>query len=401
MLKKTFQLFISNVGNVFLSFLTVVITARLLGLDARGKISLFAADLAWLQLLSGIVGSGSIYDLLKKFHAKAIITASFYWVLFCSSCALSILFFTGYYSVDDGFLLFICAVFSSLFQLLQTIIFIKKSHRIFYILRTLQPLIFFIGLLIFYYLNTLNVQVYFRFLAVTYVLLFILSLIFIQINFIVKIKNQEIKAVFKDAFKHGLINQSANFMQLINYRFGLFLLAKNVSLAAAGMFGMIGIFCEIIWLYSAGSSAYIAREVLKKQSVTTMFYRLKTTIKSTFLVSSIIFTASIFTPDFMYITLLGRDFIPIKSLLIYLFPGVIIFSLTKVLANYFAAKGRIIFNLKSSLLGVFFVVLLSIILVPKLGIKGALIAQNAALILVSIATGLFYYFSERKNEPSI
>ncbi len=400
MLKKTFQLFISNIGNVFLSFLTVVITARFLGLDGRGEISLFAADLAWLQLLSGIVGAGSIYHLISKFNINNIFYAATIWIVISNAIAVFALVLIMDYQLNNGLMLLFCAVFSSLFLLLLTIVFAKKSHRIFYWLRTLQPLIFLTGLLVLYFLNLLSVAVYFKFLTATYFIMLLLVMFVLKDQLYKPLESREIKAVFSAAFYNGLLNQSANLIQLVNYRFGLFMLAKNVSVAAAGLFGMLGIFSEIIWLYSAGSSAVIAREVVKKTTITTMNYPIKTTLKSTFLVTTIIFAILFFTPDIFYNILLGPDFIQVKTLLIHLFPGVILFSMTKVLANYFAATGNVKLNLQSSLLGAVFVVFLSILLIPKLKIEGALIAQNIALTIVSFATGLFYYFSYQNDETS-
>jgi len=81
---------------------------------------------------------------------------------------------------------------------------------------------------------------------------------------------------------------------------------------------------------------------------------------------------------------------------IILLPGVIIFSITTLLAAYFAGINRQDINLKISFFCFFTILIGDFLLVPKYGIKGAAIASSVGYALSGIAS-LFVFSKQSGN----
>jgi O-antigen/teichoic acid export membrane protein len=85
----------------------------------------------------------------------------------------------------------------------------------------------------------------------------------------------------------------------------------------------------------------------------------------------------------------GQTFVPSVRPLLLLLPGVALFSIFKVLSSDFIGRGRPILNTYAAVISLAVMLILSITLIPKLGLTGAALASTAsycACCLVGLVT---------------
>ena len=76
--------------------------------------------------------------------------------------------------------------------------------------------------------------------------------------------------------------------------------------------------------------------------------------------------------------LYGEAFRPSVAALLYLLPGVVVFSIANVLASYLAGIGKPQLNLLVSFSSLFFTVTLDLILIPKMDFLGAALTSTVS-----------------------
>jgi O-antigen/teichoic acid export membrane protein len=81
-------------------------------------------------------------------------------------------------------------------------------------------------------------------------------------------------------------------------------------------------------------------------------------------------------PSEFYQYIFGDEFGAIRTAIIYLSPGVLFFSVSFIISSYFSGVGKHHINTISSIIGLFSIVVLAFILIPKYGIIGAGIAAS-------------------------
>jgi O-antigen/teichoic acid export membrane protein len=88
--------------------------------------------------------------------------------------------------------------------------------------------------------------------------------------------------------------------------------------------------------------------------------------------------------------LFGSSFRASITPLLILLPGLSFFSVTTVLAGYITGVGKPQVNLTVSSISLVVILTAGSILVPKLGIDGAAIANSASYIVSTLLTSLFF-----------
>ncbi|WP_440956482.1 flippase [Methanosarcina sp. Mfa9] len=201
----------------------------------------------------------------------------------------------------------------------------------------------------------------------------------------------------KECLGYGWKAHLSNILAFVNYRADLFLVNFFLAPTATGVYVIAVQIVEKLWILSQSVSTVILprlselhTEEEKRQHLTPLIARW------VLLVSSIgaLILALLVSPfiNFFY----GSEYVPAVGALFWLIPGVLVGSVSKVLANDIAARGRPELNLYVSMLVVSVNIICNIILIPRLGIVGAAIATTIAYVLNSI-TKLWLYSYLSKN----
>lgn len=389
MLKRIFFTFQASFLVAILTLILTLVTTRFLGAYGRGYISIIATYLGIIQLITGIIGPGTLPYLLRRFNYSSIFSLAILW-----SATVSIL--TTFFLNRIGFLdnnistVFILNAFTgSIFLLNVRMLISAKKLKWYNILIVIQPIIILICLFAFG-VNDFDTKDFFYYQFISYSVGVFTSGLILKDKIFLGFTLTELKALLISAFSLGAFNQFSSFTQLLNYRFSFFFLEKLSGLRSVGIFSIILSFANVIWLFATTAGNLIGDEMNKsvdnKKSGIALIDKY---LKLSLIISFVFIFICIITPSSFYVYLLNDDFKEINYYLLMFSPAIFIFSIAKVLAFYFSSLGKVKINFLSSAMGMI-PTALGFWFVKFFDLNGVIISTTLSF-LVSTSVLLFYY----------
>ncbi|MGN6267340.1 MAG: hypothetical protein ACTHM5_16800 [Ginsengibacter sp.] len=393
--------------NVFLSFGITIVIVRLLGTEGNGVYSLFITNAAIIALVVSFgFNSGLVYYSAKRIFSPVTLINSSFLILLIQviviiiaeiifTSAFSISLFSDIHSAEMSF--WGCFyLFSVLLNGYISAIF--TGNKWFDTLNLLTAASNFIFLLIFGYLllqshgNSMAytifiIKIFISLTALQSVVYLIVLLKKINFNFYADVlKFKELRLIFMYA---GLAFFS-NFFQFLAYRMDYWFINIYRSKDELGLYALASKLNQVLWLlpmtiaaviipFTVGSSEEIAEKV-------------KTILRLQFSGYVVLAVLLLILSPFFIPFIFGIDFSDAVYPFIILLPGVIIFTLTTILAAYFAGINRQDINLKISFFCFFTIFIGDLMLVPKYGMEGAAIASCIGYTFSGISS--LYVFSK-------
>ncbi|MGZ3867336.1 MAG: hypothetical protein ACXVC6_13585 [Bacteroidia bacterium] len=386
MLGKIVQTIFSKGLISVINFLVVMITARYLGSDGRGHISIMFLNVTVILLFNDILGGSSLvyltskrdpYSLFVPATVSALITGLLFPFLFhlyfhfsqtelCYFVVLALL--SNFSSISNYFL--------NGFQK------IKQNN-----IANISQSVLIICSLGFEFLFTSNFSVfsYYRALALGYAINLLISVISLRGKFTRTAFSW--KESVKVIASYGLIGQAGNIFQLLNYRFCYYVLdgmKDEKGLQNVGVFSTSASVSEAVWVIMNGI-AMVQYATLSNNNNSQLATNV--TVK----LAKISFALSVFAllvlnilPAEFFTFLFGKDFSGMKPYCLILAPGIAAAGLSGIYAHYFSARGDMRTSASAALTGLIITFACSFILIPSLGPKGAALTCTASYLASSL-----------------
>lgn len=200
-------------------------------------------------------------------------------------------------------------------------------------------------------------------------------------------KDNEVSAHYtKTCVNFGWKSHLSNILTFINYRADLFFVNFFLNPAATGVYVIAVQLAESLWMLSNSVSIVIFPRLSELNKSEDTRRQLTPLISRwlLFLSAGGAVIISLFAPPFIKL-LYGNEFLTAIGALQWLLPGILVGSVSRVLANDIAARGKPELNLYIALITVSFNIVSNIILIPIFGLKGAAIATTLAYTLDAVA----------------
>ena len=194
-------------------------------------------------------------------------------------------------------------------------------------------------------------------------------------------------ATFRDsglgeAMRYSIACYAANMAQFLNYRLAVFFIGFFAGVQAVGFYAISAMIAQLLWMLpQAAASVLLPTIAAMRESAGAGVTLASGMSRSMIAVAPIaaVAVAALATPVTPLV--FGASFTPSLTPLYWLLPGVIALAPAIVLAAYFSGIGRPDINLRSSLAGLAVTVALGLLLIPRLGIKGAAIATAMSYVI--------------------
>lgn len=154
--------------------------------------------------------------------------------------------------------------------------------------------------------------------------------------------------------------------------------------AAVGLYGVAVSIAERLWIVSQSISSVLypaissSSDVDSKNKLTSVISR---NVLFFSIIAGIVFY---FASDLIFRLLFGEAYADSSDILKMLLPGIILFSVDRILSNDLAGRGKPELNMYTSIFTVASNIILNILLIPKVGIAGAAISTSVTYSLSTL-----------------
>ena len=400
---NSFLTVIRQVLSIIFGLFAMIIIARVLGSSGQGQytLAILLPTLLYTLLNSGLSISTVFYIGQKKYSDCQIYSTNLFTSLLLSIASIFIgliiiFFFKDYFfeSLTVKLLLYSLLIIPLLFtqKNLQTIFQGKEDFEKFNMIVILNQL----GLLLFaiLFVLVLNMGVFGAVLsfAMSQLLMLLASFYFLKVYYNLLLPYQVSMNYAKHSFIFGLKGHISNVLSFINYRIDIFIIAYFLDDIAVGLYSVAVLISERIWLVSQSVSSVLFARVanlsddVERNKFTSLASR--NTLLITFIGGLILALVSNWFINLFFGESYSQSVIPF----LYLIPGVVIFSMSKVLANDFIGRGYPEINTYIAFITALCNLGLNFWLIPKYGIKGAAIATTSSYLLDAIMKSCYFSF---------
>lgn len=405
--------FVSQIIGLICGLSISIITARILGPEGRGDFSLILNASSFLCLLLGFSFGTSIVHVISanKMPQRNTIN-TFVIVIFCLSviCFLFLLFFPfsnfSFFMPADYpqnqffypfilFSLFIISLYQTLFSsVLNGNRLFLQQQKSFIFISILSTVLY---LLLFFLKTRLQIGAHeflIFYIAISFLPVF--GCFYMYVNYARPVFSTSLLDLkqFKYVINFSLLAYLCNVFQFLSYRMDFWIVEYFKGSKELGIYSLSVNLAQMIWILPTAIStillSYSGAES-KEKSIQNIKVLCRVALFLIFIASLILaLTIQIIIP-----VLYGREFEESILLFRILLLGILPFSITTILASYFAGTGQMKVNFICSFIGFLVCLIFDLILIPDYGTVGAGIATGIAYISSTIF--ILFVFLNRTN----
>jgi len=368
--------FFSRSGTAIINLVVVMISARLLGDEGMGMISLLILAVTINALVVGLWGGAGLVYLTPRHPVKNIVIVGYVWSVIASLIVISIFRYFTLYPVNFGVHVYLLVIINSFGSINMYLLLGKEKIKAHNIITFLQSLLLLSAILFQFF-----IIVYVDVVAYLWALYFSFGFVWVSSSIVLlfskkSIISKSISETLKHTFQYSWVLQTGSGIQLINYRFSYYLIDFFLGTAMLGRFSVAVQVAEGIWILGKSFGLVLYSRVSNINSITeaikTSIPLLKLTTIATFVATIVI----LLLPSSFFTFLFGKDFTHIHGILLFLAPGILFVSATMMFSSLFSGVGMIKINTQGSIAGLISTILLSVWMIYYFGITGAAIATS-------------------------
>ncbi len=374
-----------QIFNFSLAILSNIITARTLGPFGKGSYSLIVLVSMLLVTVSGLgIGLANTYFVGNKKHAVKDIASNSIIFAFISGIIIAAIFIVYYYLTKPSYLAdvdarcLVIALFAMPFFLaytyLQCILLGVKRIKHYNAVTLTQPASFLVLLVILLITHKANLQ--YTVIAWVISVLGTTIISFILLRRVTGFGGFKWR-VFKDSVAYGVKGHIGNILGQFHYRLIMFLVGYYLGNTFVGYYSVAVSLAETLWFFpgAVGTILFASTTGLSKEEANQKTPKIcRTCIFITAITALILLALSKYIINILF----GKEYIYALGPFTILLFGVLVFTLSKVLANELNGRGRPIIGTIAAAIALTTNIIFGILLIPRYGMTGAALASTVS-----------------------
>lgn len=390
MLRLVSTVFIRQIFVGLVQVATLIIIARYLGNLGMGQYTLAILIPSMLsQIITFGIQNANIFGLGRRMINKNqafYINLLFLSVVSIVASLLTVLFlyfFGELFFQDIPLELFYVSTLSLLpltfLTVLPSLLQGIQQFKLFNLACIVQPIVLFAVVMIAILIGATVESILYAFIIANWLVLFIvLAILFKEF----RIEVYPIKEFINNFLGHSLRTHMSNIVTLLNYRASLLLLGAFTSPALVGIYTVGSQLVEKLWLPSQAVSTILLPKLSKRfgdgEDEQKVAYLTLEAARFTLIVTAIIGVGFIVFLPLILKYFFGVEYVDSFYIALFLLPGILAWTPSRVLANDLIARGFANINLYNSYWVFSINLILNLIFIPLWGIYGAAIATSIA-----------------------
>ncbi len=398
MFLKIFKTFGVRLSSAILSLLIAVVISQYLGAGGKGEQGIIITTIALILIFANIIGGASLVYLTPKLPLKKLILPSYVWSVIVSGLFACILLIFPLIEPKYAIHVALLTVINSFTSVNTSVLLGKENIKAVNIINFLQVALTILFLL-FFFISGISGDIYgyIYSLYIAYALTFMLSSIFLKPYAVSKATDHAV--TYRNAvgmlFRYGFMNQLAHITQLLSFRVSYYFLESYQGYDSVGIYSNGVSITESVWMIS-GSVALVQYSKISNTADKKFNQGLSAELlRIILLVSFLVLIPLVLLPGSFYSFIFGKDFGDINRIMWLLAPGVLVFVNALILGHYFSGTGKYFVNSIGSAIGLVITLILSVILIPKIGYLGAAVTASVSYLATSVFV-TWYFCRESK-----
>lgn len=368
----------------------VVLVSRWMGAEGRGELSILLFYVQFIMVANEYVGGSSLSNMIVKYPLSRLLPFSMFWSLLVCLAGGAVIYVStrnAQLTLQILFLSFPLALLTTHYNLNQGLAMVQRRNVVQLFLELLKlALIMALGAAAWFAWDRgpqLRVDNVVYSYGIATILALILSFLFLR---------KHVAGAFSgkfsppaELFTSGFWSQNGQLIQFLNYRLSLVLLTEMLgSHAAAGVYSNALLIADSIWIFGNSFGSIAHMRILQSEN-----HGFRADITLRYAGISILGTALAcailpLIPQTVFVKVFGEGFETLKYTALWLIPSIMALGASTMFSHYITAMGRFrtIFFINAS--GLLTQVLLSLWLIPEMGLKGACISADAGFTLILI-----------------
>ena len=194
----------------------------------------------------------------------------------------------------------------------------------------------------------------------------------------------------KAAIAFALPCYGANTAQFLNYRLDVFVVGFFAGATSVGRYTLAVSLGQLLWLMSNSVASVLLPKVAASSDADATIQHTTRVTRLSLWATAVCALALALLATQAIPLLYGEAFRPSITALLWLLPGIVIFTIANVLAAYIAGIGKPHLNLWVSGISLVITIVLDLILIPKLNIVGASIASTVSYSVSAVMLIVFF-----------
>ncbi len=398
MLKNIISTFFTKGVIAVINLAILLVSSKQLGSSIIGQVSLLILNVAIIQIINEIYTGYSLVYFIPNFSLKKTYNMGIVWTIVCTlicSIIITILFF-----LVDGILikeyvhLFFLTFIIVIHSFHMVILLAKEKIKTYNFLNFMQPALLLVILLIsFFICNIKTINSYITGLYISFGIPLVLSTYYI-IQIFKKHHNLQVAFEPKAIIRNGFYNQVANLCHTLSNRFNFYLLGNTVLV---GVYARSSSLIESVWMISGSVSPIILTHIANTKNRSQNAILSLLLAKICFILSFCCVVVIYFIPIDFFVYLLGKDFSNVKTIMLYLAPGILCISFATIISHYFAGLGKQKILLIANGCGLLSTISTSHYLVSKYQILGACYSTVLSYFVASIILLIMFMKENKMN----
>jgi O-antigen/teichoic acid export membrane protein len=366
-----------------ISFLIVILTARYMGAEGRGEISLIVLNITLILLVNDLIGGAALVFLVPRYKLYSLLIPAWIWGVLCGFVFPGLFYVFGSVTQKEYLCLSALSIFLNLSSINSIVLNGKEKIKENNLVSVVQVVTLLVCLAIFiFFLNHRTPFSYYLALLASYGISFGLSLFFLRKEIIVA-PIRHLGRLIRQMSRSGFYVQLGNTVQLLNYRLGFYLIDHffpHVGKAMVGVYATGTSVCESVWVISNGISMVQYARISNMKDRKHAQELTVSLSKISFLATLAVMIVLVLLPSDLFRFIFGPDFAGLPSILLTLSAGITAFGLTCIYSHYFSGIGKMHISSYSSVVGFAITLVAGFLLVPRYGIQGAAMTACASYL---------------------
>ncbi|MBP8790353.1 MAG: polysaccharide biosynthesis C-terminal domain-containing protein [Breznakibacter sp.] len=391
MINRIILTFFSRFLTAILGLFIAVLVSNYLGAEGRGMQALFLANVTFVVHVLGILGSESISILHAKTRRYDYLWISYLWALLVfvlASCVI-VLYFQW---VPNIWHILMVGLLVSLTASNMSICIAAERTHLYNLLQLLVPVITvaYVFVRLWAY-GSITFETYLSSLYVAYGIVFLLSFLIFNFRalFLFHFFGRRFVRSCRYMFQYGFHNQLAVVIQLISYRGCFYLIGISYGDSAIGVYANSVSITEAVWIVSRSIGFVIFSRFINQKQPKAHRKVLQRALTINVFVLLVCFFALAAIPGSLYAFVFGSEFFQLKHLILSLLPSSLIYGQSLLIFNYFSGTRKHYVNTISNGMGALVLMLSGIVLIPKFGNYGAIIATTIGYSTLFVLQNFF------------